>query len=84
MDINTNNSVCVRVQDYSTLDSASLTEALELIEHTRDVLDDVWKQNEHAPYSETRMRRLMDVTGLYVCVSGSMCVRVYLSRCCCG
>ncbi|KAI5098641.1 cytoplasmic dynein 2 heavy chain 1, partial [Silurus meridionalis] len=48
---------------YSGLDSTCLNEALELIEHTRDVLDDVWKQNEHAPYSETRMRRLLDVIG---------------------
>ncbi|KAK3531386.1 hypothetical protein QTP70_018186, partial [Hemibagrus guttatus] len=63
-------------KDYSTLDSASLTEALELIEHTRDVLDDVWKQNEHAPYSETRMRRLMDVIGFSLArfVQKKLCV----------
>ncbi|XP_053095782.1 cytoplasmic dynein 2 heavy chain 1 isoform X3 [Pangasianodon hypophthalmus] len=63
-------------KDYSSLDSASLTEALELIEHTRDVLDDVWKQNEHTPYSETRMRRLMDVTGFSLArfVQKKLCV----------
>ncbi|GAA6083651.1 cytoplasmic dynein 2 heavy chain 1 isoform X2, partial [Tachysurus ichikawai] len=62
--------------DYSTLDSASLTEAVELIEHTRDVLDDVWKQNEHTPFSETRMRRLMDVIGFSLArfVQKKLCV----------
>ncbi|XP_072546992.1 cytoplasmic dynein 2 heavy chain 1 isoform X2 [Salminus brasiliensis] len=51
------------VKDYSNLDSVSVVEALDLVENTRDVLDDVWRQNEHAPYRETRMRRLMDVIG---------------------
>uniref|UniRef100_A0AAR2JAS5 Dynein heavy chain tail domain-containing protein n=1 Tax=Pygocentrus nattereri TaxID=42514 RepID=A0AAR2JAS5_PYGNA len=49
--------------DYSNLDSVSLVEALDLVENTRDVLDDVWKQDEHKPYPETRMCRLMDVIG---------------------
>ncbi|XP_026994578.2 cytoplasmic dynein 2 heavy chain 1 isoform X2 [Tachysurus fulvidraco] len=63
-------------KDYSTLDSASLTEAVELIEHTRDVLDDVWKQNEHTHFSETRMRRLMDVIGFSLArfVQRKLCV----------
>uniref|UniRef100_A0AAR2JK60 Cytoplasmic dynein 2 heavy chain 1 n=1 Tax=Pygocentrus nattereri TaxID=42514 RepID=A0AAR2JK60_PYGNA len=51
------------VKDYSNLDSVSLVEALDLVENTRDVLDDVWKQDEHKPYPETRMCRLMDVIG---------------------
>ncbi|XP_059389924.1 dynein cytoplasmic 2 heavy chain 1 isoform X4 [Carassius carassius] len=50
-------------KDYSNLDSFSLVEVLDLIESTRETVDDVWKQNEHAPYPETRMIRLMDVIG---------------------
>lgn len=52
-------------QDYSNLDSFSLVEVLDLIESTRETVDDVWKQNEHAPYPETRMIRLMDVIGAH-------------------
>ncbi|KAL1260293.1 hypothetical protein QQF64_008120, partial [Cirrhinus molitorella] len=50
-------------KDYSNLDSFSLVEVLDLIESTRETVDDLWKQNEHAPYPETRMIRLMDVIG---------------------
>ncbi|XP_073674385.1 cytoplasmic dynein 2 heavy chain 1-like [Garra rufa] len=50
-------------KDYSNLDSFSLVEVLDLIESTRETVDDVWKQNEYAPYPETRMIRLMDVIG---------------------
>lgn len=52
-------------QDYSNLDSFSLVEVQDLIESTRETVDDVWKQNEHAPYPETRMIRLMDVIGAH-------------------
>lgn len=52
-------------QDYSNLDSFSLVEVLDLIESTRETVDDVWKQNEHAPYPEPRMIRLMDVIGAH-------------------
>ncbi|XP_030632529.1 cytoplasmic dynein 2 heavy chain 1 [Chanos chanos] len=48
-------------KDYSTLDSVSLVDALELIDTTRDVLDDVWRQTDHTPYPEARMQRLLDV-----------------------
>uniref|UniRef100_A0A8B9L0C8 Cytoplasmic dynein 2 heavy chain 1 n=1 Tax=Astyanax mexicanus TaxID=7994 RepID=A0A8B9L0C8_ASTMX len=51
------------VKDYSNLESLSLLDALELAENSRDVLDDVWRQNEHTPYPEIRMRRLMDIIG---------------------
>ncbi|KAI4889837.1 hypothetical protein NFI96_027314, partial [Prochilodus magdalenae] len=51
------------VKDYSNLDSMSLLEALDLVESTRDVLDDIWRQDEHKPYPETRMCRLLDVIG---------------------
>ncbi|XP_065136472.1 cytoplasmic dynein 2 heavy chain 1 [Paramisgurnus dabryanus] len=50
-------------KDYSNLDSFSLVEVPDLIESTRETVDDVWKQNEHGPYPETRMIRLMDVIG---------------------
>ncbi|XDV33112.1 hypothetical protein PO909_003674 [Leuciscus waleckii] len=50
-------------KDYSNLDSFSLVEVQDLIESTRETVDDVWKQNEHAAYPETRMIRLMDVIG---------------------
>uniref|UniRef100_A0AAY5E9K0 Cytoplasmic dynein 2 heavy chain 1 n=1 Tax=Electrophorus electricus TaxID=8005 RepID=A0AAY5E9K0_ELEEL len=48
---------------YSNLESVCLVEGLDLVESTRDVLDDIWRQSEHAPYPETRMRRLLDVIG---------------------
>ncbi|TRY83670.1 hypothetical protein DNTS_027964 [Danionella cerebrum] len=50
-------------KDYSNLDSFSLMEVQDLIETTRDTLDEVWKQNEYTPYLEPRMITLMDVIG---------------------
>ncbi|XP_041920571.1 cytoplasmic dynein 2 heavy chain 1 [Alosa sapidissima] len=50
-------------KDYNNLDSVALPDAMELVDLTRDTVDDVWKQGDHAPYPETRMQRLMDVIG---------------------
>ncbi|XP_057206860.1 cytoplasmic dynein 2 heavy chain 1 isoform X3 [Triplophysa rosa] len=50
-------------KDYNNLDSFSLVEVLDLMETTRETVDDVWRQDEHGPYPEIRMIRLMDVTG---------------------
>ncbi|RXM28913.1 Cytoplasmic dynein 2 heavy chain 1 [Acipenser ruthenus] len=51
------------VKDYHSLESLSLADAVELVDTTRDALDDVWRQTEHDPYPETRMQHLMDVIG---------------------
>lgn len=56
-------SLCV-YQDYSGLDGVCLADAVELVEVSRDTLDDVWRQNDHDPFPETRMLRLMDVIGM--------------------
>ncbi|XP_052360063.1 cytoplasmic dynein 2 heavy chain 1 isoform X2 [Oncorhynchus keta] len=50
-------------KDYSGLDGVCLADAVELVEVSRDTLDDVWRQNDHDPFPETRMLRLMDVIG---------------------
>ncbi|CAB1349241.1 unnamed protein product [Coregonus sp. 'balchen'] len=50
-------------KDYSGLDGVCLSDAVELVEVSRDTLDDVWRQNDHDPFPETRMLRLMDVIG---------------------
>jgi hypothetical protein len=59
----TDSSLCVH-QDYSGLDGVCLADAVELVEVSRDTLDDVWRQNDHDPFPETRMLRLMDVIGM--------------------
>lgn len=41
-----------------------MADAVELVDTTRDALDDVWRQTEHDPYPETRMQHLMDVIGM--------------------
>lgn len=48
-------------QSFSNLDSLELDDALELLETTQDTLDDLWKQDEHKPYPETRMKHLLDI-----------------------
>lgn len=35
----------------------------DLVEQSKDTLDDVWRQTDFEPYPETRMVRLMDVIG---------------------
>uniref|UniRef100_A0AAV2J329 Cytoplasmic dynein 2 heavy chain 1 n=1 Tax=Knipowitschia caucasica TaxID=637954 RepID=A0AAV2J329_KNICA len=48
-------------KEYAGLDSLSMTDVVDLLEHSKDALDDVWKQTDYDPYFETRMTRLMDV-----------------------
>ena len=51
---------------YATLETQSMDDALELVEETQDVLDDVWKQTEaDKPYPEARMKHLLEVIGRY-------------------
>ncbi|KAM9317805.1 cytoplasmic dynein 2 heavy chain 1 [Pholidichthys leucotaenia] len=50
-------------QDYDGLDGMSMSDVVDLVEHSKDVLDDVWRQTDFEPYPETRMVRLMDVIG---------------------
>nr|KAG5701774.1 hypothetical protein BaRGS_000764 [Batillaria attramentaria] len=49
-------------KDYGGLDSLALGDAMELVELTQDILDDVWKQSD-PPYPEARMKHLLDVIG---------------------
>ena len=48
-------------QDFSNLDGLDLDDTLELLESTQDSLDEIWKQEDHKPYSEARMKHLLDV-----------------------
>lgn len=36
---------------------------VDLVETTRDVVDDVWRQTEHDHYPESRMLHLLDIIG---------------------
>uniref|UniRef100_A0A8C5PP60 Cytoplasmic dynein 2 heavy chain 1 n=1 Tax=Leptobrachium leishanense TaxID=445787 RepID=A0A8C5PP60_9ANUR len=48
---------------YCNLDSLSLPEVVELVESTRESLDDVWRQTDYDAYPEHRMKHLLDITG---------------------
>ncbi|KAF7666054.1 hypothetical protein LDENG_00118150 [Lucifuga dentata] len=50
-------------KEYAGLDGLSMYDVTDLVEQSRDTLDDVWRQTDHKPYPETRMVRLMDVIG---------------------
>ena len=45
------------------MDGLSLLEVVDLVETTRDVVDDVWRQTEHDHYPESRMLHLLDIIG---------------------
>lgn len=40
-----------------------MPDVMDLVEQSRDALDDTWRQTDFEPYPETRMVRLMDVIG---------------------
>ncbi|XP_008299945.1 cytoplasmic dynein 2 heavy chain 1 [Stegastes partitus] len=50
-------------KEYCGLDGLSMSDAVDLVEQSKDALDDVWRQTDYEPYPETRMVRLMDVIG---------------------
>ncbi|XP_032214095.1 cytoplasmic dynein 2 heavy chain 1 isoform X5 [Mustela erminea] len=50
-------------REFYNLDSLSLLEVVDLVETTRDVVDDVWRQTEHDHYPESRMLHLLDIIG---------------------
>lgn len=50
-------------QEYGGLDGMSMPDVVDLVEQSRDTLDDVWRQTDFEPYPETRMVRLMDIIG---------------------
>uniref|UniRef100_A0A8C8DIA2 Dynein cytoplasmic 2 heavy chain 1 n=1 Tax=Oryzias sinensis TaxID=183150 RepID=A0A8C8DIA2_9TELE len=50
-------------KEYEGLDALSLSDVVDLVEQSRETLDDVWRQTEFQPYPEARMVRLMDVIG---------------------
>uniref|UniRef100_A0A3P8WNV8 Cytoplasmic dynein 2 heavy chain 1 n=1 Tax=Cynoglossus semilaevis TaxID=244447 RepID=A0A3P8WNV8_CYNSE len=50
-------------KEYEGLDGLSISDVVDLVEHSRETLDDVWRQTDFDPYLETRMVRLMDVVG---------------------
>lgn len=45
------------------MNGLELDDAIELVESTQDALDEVWKQEDHKPYPESRMKHLLDVIG---------------------
>ncbi|KAJ7995299.1 hypothetical protein DPEC_G00243100 [Dallia pectoralis] len=50
-------------KEYIGLDGLCLSDAVELVELSKDTLDDLWRQSDHDPFPEKRMLRLMDVIG---------------------
>ena len=49
---------------YAGLESLSINEALELVEHTQDALNELWKQTDaEKPYPEARMKHLLQIIG---------------------
>ncbi|CAH2225380.1 cytoplasmic dynein 2 heavy chain 1 [Pelobates cultripes] len=62
---------------FCSLDSLSLLEVVELVESTQESLDDVWRQTNHNPYPEKRMKHLFEITGnaLGRCVQKSLGVQ---------
>ncbi|XP_038123892.1 cytoplasmic dynein 2 heavy chain 1 [Cyprinodon tularosa] len=50
-------------KEYVGLDSLSMSDVVDLVEQSKDALDDVWRQTDFQPYPETRMVRLLDVIG---------------------
>lgn len=40
-----------------------MSDVVDLVEQSKDALDDVWRQTDFQPYPETRMVRLLDVIG---------------------
>ncbi|KAG8584671.1 hypothetical protein GDO81_004716 [Engystomops pustulosus] len=48
---------------YTNLDALPLAEVVELVETTREAVDDVWRQTEHEPYPERRMKHLLEIIG---------------------
>uniref|UniRef100_G3VCU8 Dynein cytoplasmic 2 heavy chain 1 n=1 Tax=Sarcophilus harrisii TaxID=9305 RepID=G3VCU8_SARHA len=50
-------------REFYNLDSLSLLEVVDLVETTRDAVDDVWRQTEHEHYPEARMLHLLDIIG---------------------
>lgn len=47
------------------LDALEVTDVLELVENSQDVLDEIWKQTEYKAYPEKRMRHLLEIIGEY-------------------
>ncbi|XP_029026743.1 cytoplasmic dynein 2 heavy chain 1 isoform X2 [Betta splendens] len=50
-------------KEYGGLDGLSMSDVADLVEQSRDTLDDVWRQTDFEPYPELRMVRVMDVIG---------------------
>ncbi|KAM9801492.1 cytoplasmic dynein 2 heavy chain 1 [Neosynchiropus ocellatus] len=50
-------------KEYCGLDGLSMSDVVDLVEQSRDVLDDVWRQTDYDSYPQTRMVRLMDIIG---------------------
>uniref|UniRef100_A0A3Q1F2C8 Dynein heavy chain tail domain-containing protein n=1 Tax=Acanthochromis polyacanthus TaxID=80966 RepID=A0A3Q1F2C8_9TELE len=50
-------------KEFCGLDGLSMSDVVDLVEQSKDTLDDVWRQTDYEPYPETRMLRLMDVVG---------------------
>uniref|UniRef100_A0A3Q0T4R8 Cytoplasmic dynein 2 heavy chain 1 n=1 Tax=Amphilophus citrinellus TaxID=61819 RepID=A0A3Q0T4R8_AMPCI len=50
-------------KEYDGLDGLTMSDVVDLVEQSKVVLDDIWRQTDYNPYPETRMVRLMDVVG---------------------
>ncbi|XP_061575223.1 dynein cytoplasmic 2 heavy chain 1 isoform X3 [Cololabis saira] len=50
-------------KEFGCLEGLPMSDVVDLVEQSRDTLDDIWRQSDFEPYPETRMGRLMDVIG---------------------
>nr|XP_032832089.1 cytoplasmic dynein 2 heavy chain 1 [Petromyzon marinus]XP_032832097.1 cytoplasmic dynein 2 heavy chain 1 [Petromyzon marinus]XP_032832104.1 cytoplasmic dynein 2 heavy chain 1 [Petromyzon marinus] len=50
-------------KDFATLHSLTLDEVAEVLEVTREILEDVWRQTEHEAYPQQRMENLLHLIG---------------------
>ncbi|CAM4781010.1 unnamed protein product [Rotaria magnacalcarata] len=48
--------------DFDKLENLTLIELVEVVDRTKDVYDELWKQVEHEEYSEQRMKNLLTIT----------------------
>ncbi|XP_018422828.1 PREDICTED: cytoplasmic dynein 2 heavy chain 1 [Nanorana parkeri] len=48
---------------YNNLDNLPLAEVVELVETTKETVDDVWRQTEHEAFPEHRMKHLLEIIG---------------------
>jgi len=50
-------------KDFSNLDPLDLADVLEIVDISMDILDEIWKQDDHSEYPQKRMIHVFDIFG---------------------